>query len=72
MDPCSLPGKFSQKETWAKCDILATVALGRLDRVSVGKDARGKRKYVAEPVTNEDLEAIRRGVLAALGMVGFS
>lgn len=72
MDPCSLPGKFSQKETWAKCDMLATVALGRLDRVSVGKDARGKRKYVAEPVTNEDLEAIRRGVLAALGMVGFS
>jgi len=69
MDPRSLPGKLARKETWAKCDMLATVSLERLDRVMVGKEPGGKRIYVADPVTAEDLEAIRRGVMIALGMV---
>lgn len=66
----SLPGKFGNKETWAKCDMLATVSLARLDRVMIGKGPDGKRKYVAEKVLNEDLDAIRRGVVSALGLVG--
>lgn len=68
MDPRSLPGKLARKESWAKCDMLATVSLGRLDRVMVGKDPDGKRIYVAEQVIADDLEAIRRGVMLALGM----
>lgn len=32
MDPRSLPGKLTRKETRAKCDMLATVSLERLDR----------------------------------------
>lgn len=68
MDPRSLPGKLARKETWAKCDMLATVCLDRLDRVMVGKGPEGKRIYVAEQVVEEDLEAIRRGVMLALGM----
>jgi len=68
MDPRSLPGKLARKETWAKCDMLATVCLDRLDRVMVGKDPDGKRIYVAEQVVEEDLEAIRRGVMLALGI----
>lgn len=69
MDPRSLPGKLARKETWAKCDMLATVSLERLDRVLVGKEPGGKRIYVAEQVLDEDLEAIRRGVMIALGMI---
>jgi len=69
MDPRSLPGKLARKETWAKCDMLATVSLERLDRVMVGKESSGKRIYVADPVTADDLEAIRRGVMMALGLV---
>lgn len=68
MDPRSLPGKLARRETWAKCDMLATVSLERLDRVMVGKDAGGKRIYVAEQVVAGDLEAIRRGVMIALGI----
>jgi len=67
MNSRSLPGKFAEKETWAKCDMLATVSLERLDRVMVGKSPQGKRLYVAQEVLSEDLEAIRRGVMLALG-----
>lgn len=68
MDPRSLPGKFAGKETWAKCDMLATVSLGRLDRVMVGKDRSGKRLYVAQLIVPEDFLAIKRGILAAIGL----
>ncbi|MCB2262485.1 MAG: hypothetical protein LGR52_06035, partial [Candidatus Thiosymbion ectosymbiont of Robbea hypermnestra] len=68
MDPRSLPGKLAGKETWAKCDMLATVSLERLDRVMVRKNPGGKRTYVTAPVTADDLEAIRRGVVIALGL----
>lgn len=72
MDPRSLPGKLAGKETWAKCDMLTTVSLARLDRVMVGKEPSGKRIYVAEQVLNEDFEAIRQGVMIALGIVNSS
>ena len=60
MDPRSLPGKLARRKTWAKCDMLATVSLERLDRVMIGKESGGKRIYVAEQVRTEDLEDIRR------------
>ena len=69
MDPRSLPGKLARKETWAKCDMLATVSLGRLDRVMAGRGPDGKRIYVAGRVIADDLRAIRRGVMIALGLV---
>lgn len=68
MDPASLPGKLAQKETWAKCDMLATVSLERLDRVMTGKKPGGKRIYVAASVTQSDFEAIQKGVMIALGL----
>ena len=69
MDMHSLPGTLARNETWAKCDMLATVSLARLDRVMIGKDTGGKRKYVVDPVTADDLASIRRGVLIALGLL---
>ena len=48
--------------------MLATVSLERLDRVMVGREPGGKRIYVADTVTSDDLETIRRGVTMALGL----
>ncbi len=68
MDPRSLPGKFAGNETWAKCDMVATVALDRLDRVMVGKERNGKRLYVAQLVILEDFLSIQKSVLMAIGL----
>ena len=52
--------------------MVATVSLERLDRVMVGRDPGGKRIYVANRVTVDDLNAIRRCVMIALGNHKFS
>ena len=56
------------KETWAKCDLVATVARDRLDRVLIRENQSERREYVAMRVTAEDLAAIRRRVAIALGL----
>ena len=60
MDPKSLPASLRSQDTWAKCDMLYTVSLNRLDRVRV------KSTYSAPHVLAGDLDAIRRGVIEAL------
>lgn len=66
----SLVGKLRRKETWAKCDLLYTVSLERLDRVLVGKNQDGRRQYRAPRVTPDDFAAILQGVKAGLGLDG--
>ncbi|MCY3689507.1 MAG: type II toxin-antitoxin system PemK/MazF family toxin [Gammaproteobacteria bacterium] len=68
MDARSLPGSYAMKETWAKCDLVATVARDRLDRVLIRENQSERREYVAMRITAEDLAAIRRGVAIALGL----
>ena len=46
---------------WAKCDLICSVSLVRLDRIKVGV-----RRYFAPTVSSEDLEAVRKGVYAAI------
>lgn len=46
---------------WAKCDMVATVALARLDRYKLGP-----RQFVVPEVSFADFAAIRAGVAAAL------
>ena len=55
LSPESLPMPFRSKATWAKCDMVTTVSLERLDRVLAGRDAAGKRQYVAHNVNAADL-----------------
>lgn len=50
-------------EVWAKCDLLASVSLERLDRVKI---ARGD--YRVGAISMEQVKAIRRACLAALGV----
>lgn len=66
LEPSSLPSRMRGNVTWAKCDMLTTVACHRLDRYMNGQDALGKRLYVTHLVTDVDMRAIRRGVLVAL------
>jgi len=47
-----IPGRTEQ--TWAKCDMLATVATNRLDRVKI---SRGR--YEIPRIAHDDLDAIR-------------
>ena len=48
---------------WAKCDMLATVALNRLDRVKTGH-----RTYQVFQIGRADLAAIMTAIRAALGI----
>lgn len=48
---------------WAKCDMIATVSLGRLDRCKAGRG-----QYVVPTLPAEDLKAIRSAVAIALGV----
>jgi len=69
MSESSLPVSLRGARHWAKCDMIATVAFWRLDRVCTGKHpSTGKRMYVSHVVSLEDLTAIRQAVLHALGL----
>lgn len=56
-----LPDKPKDLVTWAKCDMVVTISLARLDRYKVAK-----REYVVPTVPAEELEAIRHCVGIAL------
>jgi mRNA interferase MazF len=64
----SLPNALRHARTWAKCDMITTVALRRLDRVKDGVKVDGKTNYVAHRVSDADLLAIENGIIAALRM----
>jgi len=57
-----LPGREAIS-CWAKCDMLTTVSLGRLDRYKVGRG-----QYAVPTLPSDDFEAIRRAVAIALGL----
>ena len=65
MDPQSVPAsqRSSGKESWAKCDMVNTVSS---DRLTVPVSSGGIREVVT--ATSADFEAIRQGVVIALGL----
>lgn len=68
LSPESLPERLSKNTTWAKCDMLYTVSMQRLDRVRNTTDTAGRRKYIAMQVTEPDLESIQQAVARGLGL----
>jgi uncharacterized protein YifN (PemK superfamily) len=54
---------------WVKGDCVQTVALRRLDRVR-SRDSAGKRVYLANMVSSDDLAAVRLCVAHWLGLSG--
>lgn len=62
-----LPTPFDSPDMWAKCDMLATVSLARLDRFRVRRGA-GARKYVTGNLSADQLKAVRAAILCGLGL----
>lgn len=52
---------------WAKCDMVATVSLSRLDRIKT-RDRQGKRIYVISQLETGEFSAIKIAVRKALGV----
>jgi len=57
-----IPGS-TETEVWAKCDLFASVSLERLDRVKLGRG-----EYRTGAVSMDQLKAIRRACMFALGI----
>jgi mRNA interferase MazF len=64
----ALPAPFDSLVVWAKCDMISTVGFRRLDMFRTGRDQNGKRKYLTSKIDPEQLEALRSGVCAGLGI----
>ncbi len=52
----------SGRDVWAKCDMVSAVSAQRLDRLRVGG------AWMTPAIRPEDLAAVQRGVLHALGL----
>lgn len=52
---------------WAKCDMVATVSLSRLDRIK-SRDRQGKRIYLISQLATDEFFAIKAAVRSALGL----
>jgi mRNA interferase MazF len=66
--PKPLPAPFEEPACWAKCDMVATVSFERLDLFRTERDQSGKRKYIHPVLEADDLDRVRHGVMAALGL----
>ena len=60
-----LPGN-EHISCWAKCDMVMTVSLARLDRIKT-RSWEG-RSYVVPQITEEEFERVKRAILHGMGM----
>ena len=64
-----LPKPFDAPQMWAKCDMVATVALSRLDRFRDGRaPGGGARRFMTGKVSAAQLVEIRKAILYGLGL----
>ncbi|WP_370642458.1 type II toxin-antitoxin system PemK/MazF family toxin [Afifella sp. H1R] len=59
------PEECDELPCWAKCDLVASVRMQRLDRFKTGR-----RKWETPRMSGEDLQAVRLGVVHGLGLGG--
>lgn len=64
----SLPRKLQGSPTWVKGNMIAHVALRRLDRFNHRSSVTGLRTYESTLVCEADWQAIQRCIAAALGL----
>lgn len=63
-----LPPPFDAPVMWAKCDMVGTVSIDRLDRFKMPRDRRGgARQWCTGRVNNDHLRALKVAVLCGLG-----
>lgn len=58
----------ARRAMWAKCDMLATVSIDRLDRIKT-RGTGSKRSYTTFAMPADDMVAIKACVRVALGFV---
>jgi mRNA interferase MazF len=63
----ALPPPFDSLNMWAKCDMIATVSLARLDRFRQ-RVAGGRRQYLSGQLSTAQLAVVRKSVLCGLGL----
>ncbi len=64
-----LPPPFDSPLMWAKCDMVGSVALERLDRFKEPRNRYGgPRKWTSGRVTTDQLKEIRAAILHGLGL----
>jgi uncharacterized protein YifN (PemK superfamily) len=64
-----LPSPFDAEVMWAKCDMVATVGLQRLDRFKGGRrSGSSARMYLSGSLSREQMIAVRASILCGLGL----
>lgn len=63
-----LPRPFDKSRVWAKCDMIQSVALSRLDRFKVPGEQGQPRRWTTGRVSADQLAHIRQAVRFGLGM----
>lgn len=64
-----LPKPFDAPQMWAKCDMVATVAMARLDRFRDGRvPGGGARRFTTGKVSTAQLVEIHKAILHGLGL----
>ena len=64
----SLPPPFGSTRMWAKCDMVQSVALARLDRFREARRQGQPRRWTTGAVSADQLADIRRAILSGLGL----
>lgn len=62
-----LPKPFDSPMCWAKCDMVATVSLDRLDRFKERHPVTGARLYRTGQLSAAQLKEVRKALLTGLG-----
>lgn len=64
-----LPKSLQSQHHWAKCDMLYTLCLDRLDRVQCGRDrTTGQRIYETGRINVDEIAKVRAAILYALSV----
>lgn len=66
--PRKLPPPWESDLMWIKGDMVYAVGFHRLNFVRLGKDVKGKRRYMPDPLTHEQIKLTRICVLNSMGL----
>lgn len=64
--PEPLPADL-MRECWAKCDMVYTVGLHRLNLIRMSRDENGRRVYYNKTIDKQPLNTIRKAIYHAIG-----
>ena len=71
--PQPLPKPFDATVMWAKCDLVSSVSLDRLDRFRQARERDGgARRWTTGRVSPDQLRNVKRAVLAGLGFAALT